>query len=170
MLQATGTDDACTAPHVSHQVPAATDEVAHAADGVHDARAPQTASVDLAPHDDAAQTLASAPSAPAQLLQVPEAGSAATEAADEAPSSARGMPATDGTASAESSCAQHAAKASAGTEGERAQDLTTVEGSPSICVDAPPSAGMASAQVPDHSGDDEQRGASNRASPTSLLA
>ena len=91
-LQATGTDDACTAPHVSHQVPAATDEVAHAADRVHDARAPQTASVDLAPHDDAAQALASTPSAPPQLSQVPETGSAAAEAADEAPSSNRGMP------------------------------------------------------------------------------
>ena len=72
--------------------------------------------MDLAPHDDAAQALASTPSAPPQLLQVPEAGSAATKAADEAPSSDRGMPATGGTASAESSRAQHAAKASAGTE------------------------------------------------------
>ena len=169
-LKATGTDDACTAPHVPHQVPAAPAEVAHAADGVHDARAPQTASVDLAPHDDAAQALASTPSAPPQLSQVPETGSADAEAAGEAPSSNRGMPATSGTASADSSCAQRAAKASAGSEGERAQDLTTVAGSPSICVDAPPSAGMASAQVPDHSGDDEQRGASNGASPTSLLA
>ena len=105
-LKAAGTDDACTAPHVPHQVPEARNEIMRAADGVHDARAPQAASVDLVPHDDAAQALASTPSAPPQLLQMPEAGSAATEAADEAPSSDQGMPATGGTASAESSCAQ----------------------------------------------------------------
>ena len=56
-----------------HQVPEARNEVARAADGMHDARAPQAASVDLAPHDDAAQVLTSTPSALQQLLQVPEA-------------------------------------------------------------------------------------------------
>ena len=97
------THDACTSRHD------VSDGETAPADGAHDARAPQTASEDLAPHDDAAQALASTASAPQQLPQVTEqTGSAEAKTAGKTPSSDRGMPAANGAASAKSSRAQHA--------------------------------------------------------------
>ena len=97
-LEAAGTDGACMAPQVPHQVPEALSRFARAADRTHrdDACVPEAASVDLAPHDDATHALTSATSAPQQLLQVAEqASSAEAGAAGETPSSDRGMPVTD---------------------------------------------------------------------------
>ena len=78
------------------------------ADRAHDACMLQTASTDLAPHDDATQALTSTASVLLQLTQVTgQASSAADKTSGKAPSSNQGMPAADGTDSAKSSQAQH---------------------------------------------------------------